>query len=382
MSSAFQSIVCPPSWVHGALARVAGVRRAPLAAWLVAGWVVQAALPAQAASAYEATILSLPAGTIDSRVFGIAGGLIVGETLDVSGTPRATAWPDPAAPVLLQAAPFASSARAVWAGVIAGWQEAVAQATDNQSLRWPTLGSAPLAIGSLAGGAGAFAIAGNYLAGADAQGAYLHDSNTSTHTALTVFGGPGSTAWGVSPGGVAVGQTAAGQPVVFNDVFAGVLAPFGSASGAAYGISGTSVVGSYDQVVSFDQRAFLHDLVSGQSTDLFAGAAFAVDGLGRVVGADFAAGLAMLYESGQAYDLNGLVISGLAGYTLTQARAIDLDGSIVAFGLDALGLNERAFVLRPAGNLPPIPEPSTWAMLAAGLGWLFTLARRRVARHG
>lgn len=82
-------------------------------------------------------------------------------------------------------------------------------------------------------------------------------------------------------------------------------------------------------------------------------------------------------QSGGIVDLNTLLDSSGAGWTLLRAEAINDDGWIVGFGLDP---NDelRGFLLRPA----VIPEPTTWALigtLTAAVGG-YTWHRRREAR--
>jgi probable HAF family extracellular repeat protein len=62
---------------------------------------------------------------------------------------------------------------------------------------------------------------------------------------------------------------------------------------------------------------------------------------------------AFLYTDGAMYDLNSLVVSGLDGFTLTQAAGINDHGQIAATGGN--GHEMRAFRLDPLG--PPDPTP-------------------------
>ena len=345
--------------------------RRVLCAALLSGAVLSHAAPV-----YQATMLALPAGMEASRVWGIHQGVIVGETSNNTNfTPKATAWLSPSSATLLQANPFDSSAYAVSGGRIVGYQAALSLATDFDALRWANSGAQPGSIGSASGASTARAAAGNYTAGAQMAGAFIHDGIT-----LTTLGAAGSIAYGVTAAGVAVGQDAMGAAVVFNGARAGTL----SASGTAWAILGDQVVGSYDD--QGEQHAFLNT-VSGELIDLFKGAAFALNESGTVVGADFDLGLAMLFDGTLAYDLNSLVSGGgLGDYTLTQARGIDSDGTVIAFG--TRGDFERAFVLRLGSGVPapdpnpvpePIPAPGTLLLALLALAALSVGTRRTMA---
>lgn len=85
---------------------------------------------------------------------------------------------------------------------------------------------------------------------------------------------------------------------------------------------------------------------------------------GQIVGAASLAAYsqsshAFLYESGMIHDLNDLIASGAAGLTLTDARAINNRGQILARATDSQG-NFHSFLLTPQ----TVPEPSSLALAA------------------
>ena len=124
---------------------------------------------------------------------------------------------------------------------------------------------------------------------------------------------------------------------------------------------------------------------AGQIVDLgdlpggpVAATAYAVNEAGDIVGVGSIAGgehRALLWRGGQMVDLSSLPEVQTQGWVLSQALAINEHGQIAGWGYHG-GL-QRGFVLSPV--TAPVPEPGTWALLAAGLGVVATRARRRVA---
>jgi hypothetical protein len=352
------------------------LRRAAAATWssaLVAVLLTVAA-PSRADPVFHATQLALPSGMTDSRVWGINAGVIVGESSAGSG-PRATVWSGAASPTLLIST-FASSAYAVNStGRIAGFRESNSPATNTEASQWSASGAAPSTIGAPSGASVARAAVASLTAGALADGAFVHDGSSTT-----MLGTAGSIAYGLRGDGVAVGQDANGAAVVFNGANAGTLADLGT----AWAILGDQVVGSHDDLGGL-QHAFLVTL-GGAMVNLFGGAAFDLNSSGSVVGADFDAGVAMLFDGTLAYNLNTLVADGLDGFMLTQARGIDDDGTIVAFGINAAGL-ERSFVLRlgdagGGGGGGIVSEPGSLALALIALAMLSAGLVARGPRRG
>lgn len=80
-----------------------------------------------------------------------------------------------------------------------------------------------------------------------------------------------------------------------------------------------------------------------------------------------------LYSDGVMIDLLQLAPVVAAGWDWLQPEAINNLGQIVGFGGSFNGGVTQAFLLSPF----PVPEPSTYAMLLAGLGLLGFMSRRR-----
>jgi len=110
-------------------------------------------------------------------------------------------------------------------------------------------------------------------------------------------------------------------------------------------------------------------------TILGAGSAAAINVLGQVVGSS--GGHAFLWSDGIATDLNNFLSTSAkdAGWVLTEALGINDRGWIIANAFNSNYYAFQGFLLSPA------PEPSTWAMLLAGLGFIGWKARgaRRAA---
>lgn len=370
------TIPVPVSLLPPACARFLRMALLGLATALAAPARAQA--PAPAPPSFSAVLLDLPAASfgsfVGSRVWGISDDLLVGEVRSDAGLPRAVAWNRAGMATLLNTAlSFEASALAVSGTRIAGYESAPSSSSETNAVHWATPAQAlPGIIGTSGGTTQARALAGAFVAGSSDAGAFIYD--TTAVGTLTSHGGPGAVAHGVSIGGVAVGQSADFRPAVFGNGPDLTIPALGTFTGSAYAILGNHVVGSYDDPDDFTQKAFITGLLPGDTLHTLGnGVAFALNASGWIVGADFDAGVASFYQlGGAALDLNNLV-SGLDGFTLTQARGIDADGSIVAFGIK--GDVERAFLLTVT---TPVPEPSAALLALSGLAVL-GLRRRRLA---
>jgi probable HAF family extracellular repeat protein len=120
----------------------------------------------------------------------------------------------------------------------------------------------------------------------------------------------------------------------------------------------------------------------------------AINNAGLIVGfADtFGTGTshAVLWQNGTIFDLNALLDSSGAGWTLEEAFAINLTGQIVGFGFNNTldGTNNAAFLLTPCPTCVPIPcavcdygtttpLPAALPLFATGLGMMGLLGWRR-----
>ena len=146
------------------------------------------------------------------------------------------------------------------------------------------------------------------------------------------------------------------------------------------------VVGSASTVTG-NLRAFIYDgddmtalrMIpdgNGGST-----AANAINELGQVVGHSISDGVshATLWNGYEVYDLNNFLDAGSksAGWVLTDALDINDQGWIVGTATNFQTDESHAFVLSSDNAIPPVPEPSTYAMLIAGLGMLAFMTRHK-----
>jgi probable HAF family extracellular repeat protein len=143
----------------------------------------------------------------------------------------------------------------------------------------------------------------------------------------------------------------------------------------ATGINDTGLIVGYYQYSSV-HIGFLYDSTSGLVQTMGSETeAKDVNNEGQVVGfvRSYVGGStnhAMLFSDGQRQDLNDLIDSS-AGWTLTEANAINDNGWIVGTGKNASG-QSHAFLLTP------VPEPSTFVLFAVGsVGLLLGAWRRR-----
>ncbi|HEX8611045.1 MAG TPA: PEP-CTERM sorting domain-containing protein [Telluria sp.] len=141
------------------------------------------------------------------------------------------------------------------------------------------------------------------------------------------------------------------------------------------------VAGASQLAAQAGEHAFLY--VNGVMTDLGAlsgmgSAARGMNNAGQVVGLSYQGwdvNEAMLWEGGALFNLNSL-IDPASGWHLNDARAINDLGQIAVSGCHQ-GLGVCGMLRLDPASMLPVPEPSAWAMLLAGLALVGVRGRRR-----
>ena len=213
----------------------------------------------------------------------------------------------------------------------------------------------------------------------DSVGGTLHDLGV-------LAGGSRSFGEAVNASGAATGY---GDNGVNTHAFyysgSGALHDLGTLGGNAsygYGINDSGqVVGGSSTSTSSSLTAFVSDAGGGKLHSLgtlggSTSTALGINDAGTVVGySSLASGStthAFIEQNGAMLDLNSLV-SNLKGATVEEATAIDANGDIVGYGLTSTGAT-HAFLLTAA---VAVPEPSTYALTALGVGLVVWRSRRR-----
>jgi probable HAF family extracellular repeat protein len=221
-------------------------------------------------------------------------------------------------------------------------------------------------------------VVGEWCCNGPFGGAFFYQGGT-----MSNLGPFDTTAAAINEAGVAVGGML--PPTTTFHAYrdsGGLLTDLGTPDGFgsfAYGINNSGdIVGTiWDWAHDGPSHAFMY--ASGTLHDLgtFGGVKAwfeAINDSGLIVGTVGTASSAygLLYSGGLAHDLNTLV-SGAAGWTITDANAINGAGQILGTACNGDGIC-RDVLLDP---LVAVPEPGTAALLLAGFGGLAWSRRRR-----
>ncbi len=341
----------------------------------------------------------VPLGTLGgdwSAGFGLSeDGAVVGASALPAGTPWAfSAWGG--AITRLEAPPGATTARARGinsGGLVAGtsWVGGVPRATlwrdGSAELIGPAGASYATAVNEIG------RVAGNYVTASGQGRAFLYAPDGWVDIGAQ-WGVAWSAAYALNDSGAVVGYGEI-SPGVFRafvyspDGTVTVFGTFGGRSSYAFAVNERGDVAGHASLPGGRTHAFLYrDGVMIDLGTLGGGSSFAygINDAGDVVGWSWTASArrrAFLYRDGRLLDLNDLITPS-AGWELAEAYAINNRGQItgagywrgrrMAFLLDPPG---EASGLRPTEN----PEPSTWILVAAGLGLLVLGRGRRRARR-
>jgi probable HAF family extracellular repeat protein len=195
---------------------------------------------------------------------------------------------------------------------------------------------------------------------------------------LGALGGATSTGSSINIGGQVTGSatlpTFASHAFLYSDGTMHDLGTLGGTQSFGTGINARGQVAGYSDIAGNAHRhAFLYsdgtmlDLGTAGGADSFA---YGINASGQVVGQSSIANPphAIIYSEGVMYDLNPLVVSGLAGATLVSANAINDRGQIAATGCNNVGC--QAYRLDPVADpvaAPAIPTLSGWALRTTAL---------------
>jgi probable HAF family extracellular repeat protein len=204
--------------------------------------------------------------------------------------------------------------------------------------------------------------------------AYVY-SSAGGYQEITAAGGNGTTAFNINSSGAVVGYTkdADGQAqasLYANGVMTTLVSEYYAPS-YAVGINNAGQVSGWatlGQGMTGTEAFFWangnYQTISRLSTSV------GIDGLGRVLGYNDFGTMAMLWDGNETYRLSDLV--GEDGWYFGLVGGINEAGQISAYGCR----DSICEVVR-LDPLSPVPEPSTYAMLLAGMALLTCAARKR-----
>ena len=196
---------------------------------------------------------------------------------------------------------------------------------------------------------------------------------------LGTLGGPSSYGYAINAGGQVTGLAEKpGNGFSYHAFLSSGatmmdLGTLGGFSSTGYGInSRAQVTGESDTGTSFRHAFFFS---SGSMVDIgnlggLTTLGFGINDSGQIVGygTDVSSNpRAFLYSEGIMEDLNTLVVSGLAGDILYEARGINNSGQIVATGCVRPPFSCQAYRLDPIAAPPAVPTLSTSALRATAM---------------
>ena len=258
----------------------------------------------------------------------------------------------------------------------------VAGSIGNQAILWN--GTTPTVLGSLSG------ITNSYAMGINNSGQIVGYGWGSTGQAVgnlwngttpTSLSGTSTYVYGINNSGQVAGSIG-NQAALWNGTTSTII---GSPGSAALAINDSGLTAGYISTYSWTagsgQQATLWN---GTTSTVLAGlggiftSAQGMNNSGLIVGVgrtinNINHGIMWSQVGGVwvATDLNTLIDPTL-GFTISSAQAINNVGQIVGFGTNSLGV-QSAFVMSVAA----VPEPSTYALMLAGLGLLGFISYRR-----